>query len=82
MYVCMYGYMISNLINELDSLDSCDYFCLTGVLVRLLYKLIKSTNSGASLNADSAKSYNLILVILSCLADICYYEEVRIQVII
>lgn len=75
-------YDYSNLINELDSLDSCDYFCLTGVLVRLLYKLIKSTNSGASLNADSTKSYNLILVILSCLADICYYEEVRIQVII
>jgi hypothetical protein len=74
-------YDYSNLINELDSLDNCDYFCLTGILVRLLYKLIKSTsNSGASGNVDSAKSYNLILIILSCLADTCYYEEVRIQV--
>lgn len=78
----------SFLINDFSSpQSSSEYFYLNQILVRLIFKLLKSKlNSNDILKTDydvnkSQKLYNLILILLSSLADLCFYEEIRIQVI-
>ena len=78
----------SILINDYSSQQNQhEYFSLTQTLVRFLFKLFKyKMNSNDILKPDydlnqSKVLYNLCLILLSSLADLCYYEEIRIQVI-
>lgn len=78
----------SLLINDYSSSGSLsEYFYLNQVLVRLIFKLFKSKlNSNDILKCDynhnqSQNTYNLCMILLSSLADLCFYEEIRIQVI-
>ena len=78
-------YDYSNLINEIDNFDGYtgEYFSLTSIMIRFLYKLLKT-----SLNADMTKQVvheevkiiEMCLILLSCLADFCFHEEIRLQV--
>lgn len=67
-----------------DFKNQNDHFLLTNILVRFLCKLLKfklNRNDFLSPNESQTKQiYNLSLILLSCLADLCYYEEIRIQV--
>lgn len=69
-----------DLINELEDLNAAnsDSFSLIRILIRLLFKLIKLNNEFTS--SLEAKVSNLKLVLLSCLADLCHYDEVKLQV--
>jgi hypothetical protein len=58
-----------------------DYFLLTNILVRLLYKLINySPTPQSNLNAEKPKLDNLMLLLLSSLADLSFYQELRVHV--
>lgn len=63
---------------ELDdlTLSNCDLFSLVKILIRFLFKLIKLNVA----DVDLVKFYNLKLVLVSCLADLCHYEEIKQQV--
>lgn len=78
----------SHLINDHSSSYSwSEYFYLNQILVRLIFKLFKSKlNSNDILKSDyndnqSKDTYNVCMLLLSSLADLCFYEEIRIQVI-
>ncbi|RNA26129.1 hypothetical protein BpHYR1_008377 [Brachionus plicatilis] len=78
----------SVLINDFSSPHHMsEYFYLNQILVRLIFKLFKSKlNSNEIFKYDydvnhSQKFYNLSMILLSSLADLCFYEEIRIQVI-
>lgn len=59
-------------------------FSLVKIIIRFLFKLFKISCYGETKRKetvnDQNKFLNLQLVLLSCLADICFYEELRIQV--
>jgi hypothetical protein len=58
-----------------------DYFLLTNILVRLLYKLINySPTAESGANVEKTKLDNLRLLLLSSLADLSFYEELRTHV--
>lgn len=70
------------LTNELDSHD--EFFSLIKILIRFLFKLIKlkqQTDNDDIQNLDQTKIFNLKLLLLSCLADLCHYDEIKLQVI-
>lgn len=74
-----------NLVSDHSTNPSqCDHFSLTSILVRIFFKFFKyKLNQNDFLVAEESNSkslYNLSLVLLSCLADLCSYEEIRIQV--
>jgi len=78
-------YDYSTLINDADNSDGFnnDYFSLISIMIRFLYKLIKSTLNNEIIKLISqveVKIIDLALVLLSCLADFSYHEEIRIQV--
>jgi hypothetical protein len=78
-------YDYSNLINEVESQHASmgDCFSLIGIMIRLLYKLINSTLSNdveKIMSQEEMKIINICLILLSCLADFSYHEEIRIQV--
>ena len=78
-------YDYSKLINEVESHDGSIGYCfsLIGIMIRFLYKLIKSTLSNEIAHIISQKEMKIIdlaLIFLSCLADFSYHEEIRIQV--
>ncbi len=70
------------LTNELDSHD--EFFSLIKILIRFLFKLIKlkqqTDNNDYISNIDQTKIFNLKLLLLSCLADLCHYDEIKLQV--
>jgi hypothetical protein len=69
------------LTNELDSHD--EFFSLIKILIRFLFKLIKlkqQTDNDDIQNLDQTKIFNLKLLLLSCLADLCHYDEIKLQV--
>ena len=78
-----------NLVNEIDNLENLneDYFSLTKIIVRFLFKMLKFNlidpkKRSEILKPDNEqKANNLQLLLLSCLADLCHYEELRAQVI-
>ena len=60
-----------------------DFFLLTCILIRLLFKLINYSNfrdNTANVPIDQNKLASLRLLLLSCLADLSFYEEIRTQV--
>jgi hypothetical protein len=74
------------LVNEYDKFDgdsasNNDYFVLTNVLVRLFFKLAKlsylSNDSSNHLKIETMKIFELKLILLSSIADLSYYEEIR-----
>lgn len=69
-----------NLVNELDDLNNLnqDVFSLIRILIRLVFKLFK-LNANFNSNLE-AKVSNFKLVLLSFLADLCHYEEIKLQV--
>ena len=77
-------YDYSNLISEVDTFDTSgtgssggNFFSLISIMIRFLYKLIKSASNSELL---AKQIIELVLMLLSCIADFCYYEEIRIQV--
>ncbi|CAF0935213.1 unnamed protein product, partial [Brachionus calyciflorus] len=78
----------SVLINDYSSSQNqIEYFSLTQILIRLLFKFFKlKQNLNDILKPEydinqSKNLYDTCLILLSSLADLCYYEEIRIQVI-
>jgi hypothetical protein len=76
----------SKLVNELSDFNACEYFSLTNIMVRVLFKLVKSKliKNDSKIHQDiemNSKLFNLILVLLSSTADVCYYSETRLKVI-
>ena len=68
----------SNLAKTLDQeANDEEYFVLTGIIIRFLLKLYHSKNTSTS---NSVAVFDLKLLLLSCLADLCYYEEPRAHV--
>lgn len=67
-----------------DCSSSGDYFSLIRIMIRLLIKLIKFNCYGEEKRSqvvhDPREIFKLELTVLSCLADMCFYEEVRMQV--
>jgi hypothetical protein len=60
-----------------------DYFLLTNILVRLLFKLINYSHAAESIACvDQVKMNELRLLLLSSLADLSFYEEIRTHVCI
>lgn len=75
----------SKLVDEMCDLTKSEYFSLTNILIRLLFKLIKFKliQSDSKIQKDkeiNLKLYNLILVLLSSTADVCHYSETRLKV--
>lgn len=71
----------ANLVNDDGNCaQQADYFSLTGVLVRLAFKTIKFKKSAAASPSVERKVFEFILVLISCLADLSLYEDLRAQV--
>ena len=74
------------LVAELDDLSNAneENFSLIRIMIRFLFKLFKfnsyDNKKRLEFVDDENKLFNLQLLLLSCLADLCYYEELRIQV--
>lgn len=65
----------SSLINDGNYTES-DYFSLTCLLVRLAVKSIRLRTT----RQDDPKLFEFVLVLISCLADLSLYEDLRGQV--
>lgn len=59
--------------------DHSDYFALTNLLVRLLFKLIRFKSTRLKSVKDE-KVFEFVLMLISCLADLSLYEDLRAQV--
>ena len=74
------------LVAELDDLSNVndEHFSLIRIMIRFLFKLFKfnsyDNKKRLEFVDDESKLFDLQLLLLSCLADLCYYEELRIQV--
>jgi hypothetical protein len=70
---------------EDKKVDETIAFSLPKVLIRLLFKLIKLSMSSnfIQLNEknEQKKVFKFQLLLISCLADLCYYEEMRLELI-
>ena len=68
--------------NEVDDLG--DDFSLVRVMIRLLVNMMKLSccceKRRLQMGYDAGELFKLDLSVLSCLADMCFYEEIRIQV--
>lgn len=72
----------SSLTNDV-SLNDADCFSLTHLLVRFAFKLIKFKNIPAEKANDTSFMHNLAelkLVLISCLADLSFYDDLKVQV--
>lgn len=75
---------LTSLVNDGNYAER-DYFALTGLLVRFVYKLVRckskthKTSEAAGFVGDD-KVFEFVLVIISCLADLSFYEDLRAQV--
>ena len=75
------------LFQELDDLNNDDLFSLVKILIRFLFKLIKSKNPTKDTAADinttrlNKQFFNLKLILISCLADLFNFEDIKLQVI-
>lgn len=75
---------LTSLVNDGNYAER-DYFALTGLLVRFVYKLVRckskthKTSEMTGFVGDD-KVFEFVLVIISCLADLSFYEDLRAQV--
>ncbi len=72
--------------NEVGDLSDCsqENFSLIRVMIRLMVKAMKFSCCGEQrrlqVGHDAVELFKLELAVLSCLADMCFYEEIRMQV--
>ena len=72
--------------SEVDNLFSSgeENFSLIRIIIRFLFKLFKfncySYQKRSEISNDPKHLFDLQLILLSVLADICFYEEIRLQV--
>lgn len=75
------------LSTEVDDLsnEGEENFSLIRIIIRFLFKLFKVNCYGyqrrVEITHDSKQLFELQLILLSVLADICFYEEIRLQVL-
>lgn len=75
---------LSTEVNDLSNAGE-ENFSLIRIIIRFLFKLFKFNCYGyqrrVEITHDSKQLFGLQLILLSVLADICFYEEIRTQVL-
>ena len=78
----------NSLQSDFDYLKCGEYFSLVQILIRFTFKLLKYTQAHSELSTKSerwknslAQLNNLKCMLMSSLADLCYYEDMRLQIL-
>lgn len=75
---------LTSLVNDGNYAER-DYFALTCLLVRLVFKLVRCKSRGQKSGdmtgfVGDDKVFDFVLLVISCLADLSFYEDLRAQV--